>query len=200
MNREIINNKIKEIFNLFANFFYKWTSSFNSVLEEKFIINPSKPIVNVEQKNQFRGSGFLEKSIPSMPVMICRVEGRPQLPLPQYPTPGASGADLHAALLEPILLQPGQRAVIPTGLKAQILTGYEIQIRSLVSLAIQHGVTVLNAPGTINSDDRTEINVVLQNSGDLSFTVEPGMPIAQAVLASVLHFELIETKTLEESL
>ena len=106
-------------------------------------------------------------------------------PLPAYATEAAAGADLHADLDAPVALPPGGRAAIPTGLAFEIPQGFEIQIRPRSGLARRHGVTVLNAPGTIDADFRGAVEVLLVNLGAEPFTVSPGARIAQAVLAPV---------------
>ncbi len=111
--------------------------------------------------------------------------------IPLYATPGAAGADLRAALKEPMILAPGQTAMIPTGVRAEIPEGYELQVRPRSGLAAKHGVTVLNAPGTIDSDYRGEIAVLLINCGPQPFTVVPLMRIAQLVLAPVLIADFV---------
>lgn len=119
--------------------------------------------------------------------------------LPAYASKEAAGADLKAAILESIVIAPGERALIPTGIKVAIPVGYEIQIRPRSGLALKHGITVLNTPGTIDSDYRGEICVILLNTSKETFTVSPGMRIAQAVVAKVtignffLFEELAET-------
>lgn len=103
--------------------------------------------------------------------------------LPFYASEGAAGADLRAALGTDLVLAPGQTALIPTGLHMAIPEGYELQIRPRSGLAYKHSVTVLNTPGTIDSDYRGDIGVILINHGKEPFKVEPGMRIAQGVLA-----------------
>ena len=109
------------------------------------------------------------------------------LPLPAYATPGAAGADICAAIgeNEKITLKFGERGLVPTGLVLQVPQGYEMQVRPRSGLAIKHGVTVLNAPGTIDWDYRGEIKVILVNLGQDAFVVERGMRIAQLVIAPV---------------
>lgn len=112
---------------------------------------------------------------------------------PAYQTAGAAGADLCAFIEEPLTLSPGERALIPTGLRLQLPHGYEAQVRSRSGLAARFGVTCLNAPGTIDSDYRGEIKVILINHGDKDFVVVPGDRIAQLVVAQVCRacFELV---------
>lgn len=105
--------------------------------------------------------------------------------LPVYRTEGSAGADLAAALDAPVVLAPGQRRLVPTGLRMEIPRGYELQVRPRSGLALEHGVTVLNAPGTVDADYRGEIKIVLVNLGERPFTVNPGDRIAQAVLSPV---------------
>jgi dUTP pyrophosphatase len=105
--------------------------------------------------------------------------------LPEYKTSGSSGADAFAFLESPVSIAPGERRLIPTGVFAEIPAGYEIQVRPRSGLALKHGVTVLNAPGTVDSDYRGEIGVVLVNHGTETFTVNHGDRIAQFVVAAV---------------
>ena len=105
------------------------------------------------------------------------------LSLPAYATSQSAGMDLTAAVEEPVILAPGARALIPTGLSIALPAGYEAQVRPRSGLALKHGVTVLNAPGTIDADYRGEIGVILVNHGQEPFTVERGLRIAQMVVA-----------------
>ncbi|MEL6840080.1 MAG: dUTP diphosphatase [Pseudomonadota bacterium] len=109
------------------------------------------------------------------------------LGLPAYETAGAAGADLRANLPDqrPVTLQPGERALIPTGLRMAIPDGYEVQIRPRSGLALKHGVSMVNAPGTIDSDYRGPVGVILINLGQDDFTITHGMRVAQMVLAPV---------------
>ena len=115
------------------------------------------------------------------------------LPLPTHATDGAAGADLRAWLPEgAVALAPGARALIPTGLRIMLPPGTELQVRSRSGLALRHGVTVLNAPGTIDADYRGEVGVILMNAGRSPFTVASGDRIAQAVLAPVIRADWAE--------
>lgn len=107
--------------------------------------------------------------------------------LPTYASPESSGADVRAFIKQEIILQPGSSALIPTGLRFAIPHGYEIQVRPRSGLALKHGVTVLNTPGTIDADYRGELGVILINHGKEAFAVKPGMRIAQIVVAPVLQ-------------
>jgi dUTP pyrophosphatase len=120
------------------------------------------------------------------------------LALPAYQSGHAAGLDLLAAVPEdaPLLLATGQRALVPTGISVALPDGYEAQVRPRSGLASKHGVTVLNAPGTIDADYRGEIGVLLINHGETSFAIRRGERIAQMVIASVLRAELIPTVSL----
>lgn len=114
--------------------------------------------------------------------------------LPVYKTEGSAGADITALLSEPVVIKPFKRAIIPTGLSFSIPKGYEVQIRPRSGLAAKNGVTVLNTPGTIDSDYRGEIKVILINLGDENFTVNNGDRIAQMVVQKVeqASFEIVD--------
>ncbi len=118
-------------------------------------------------------------------VPVRRVAHGAGLPLPAYATEGSAGLDLMAAITAPVDLPPMGRAVVPTGIAIALPSGYEAQVRSRSGLAAKHGITVLNAPGTIDTDYRGEIGVTLVNLGDAPFRVEPGMRVAQMVVAPV---------------
>lgn len=119
--------------------------------------------------------------------------------IPVYQSQGASGADLLAAINQPIEIPPGKVMLIPTGLHVQVPEGFEVQIRSRSGLALQSHVSVLNAPGTIDSDYRGEIGVILMNHGITSFTVVPGMRIAQMVVSPVIRAQFIPVHALSET-
>ncbi|MBN1685285.1 MAG: dUTP diphosphatase [Spirochaetales bacterium] len=123
------------------------------------------------------------------------VTKRTGVKLPVYVSAGSVGADLCAFLEKPVTLQPGDRFLFPTGLRLQIPDGYEGQVRPRSGLAVKHGVTVLNAPGTIDSDYRGEIKIVLINLGREAYTVEPDERIAQLLIAPVIRadFELSDS-------
>ncbi len=107
------------------------------------------------------------------------------LPLPSYATPGSAGVDLTAALEAPLVLSPGARAAVPTGIALALPEGYEAQVRPRSGLALNHGIAVLNSPGTIDSDYRGEVRVILANLGDAPVTIARGERIAQLVVAPV---------------
>jgi len=120
-------------------------------------------------------------------IAVIRLPHGADLPLPSYATEGAAGMDLLAAISAPVVIPPGGRALIPTGLKMAIPAGYEIQVRPRSGLALKNGITLPNSPGTIDEDYRGELGVILMNGGDTAFVVERGMRIAQAVIAPVVR-------------
>lgn len=134
-----------------------------------------------------------------MKIAIKRLASGEGLPLPHYATAGAAGADLHAAVAEPVTLKSGERRLVPTGIAMAIPAGWEGQVRPRSGLALKHGVTVLNAPGTIDSDYRGEVGVILINLGAEAFTVARGDRIAQIVFAPAPAVEFIEASVLEDS-
>jgi len=120
------------------------------------------------------------------------------LPLPRYMTEHSSGMDLFASIDTDVIIQPGGYALIPTGIKIEIPTGYEAQIRPRSGLAYKYGVTILNSPGTVDSDYRGEIKVIMINHGGEPFKVKKGMRIAQLVITRVVHAEIEEVEMAEE--
>ena len=123
--------------------------------------------------------------------------GAADLPLPDYHSPAAAGLDLPAAVVTPVTILPGRFARIPCGIAVAVPPGFEAQVRPRSGLASRHGVTVLNAPGTIDSDYRGEIQVLLINHGEAPFVVDRGMRIAQLVVAPVASVEWDETERLQ---
>lgn len=112
-----------------------------------------------------------------------QIDPQTETPLPEYATLGSAGMDLSAKLDSPIIIAPGQRQLIPTGISIALQKGFEAQIRPRSGNALKYGITVLNSPGTIDSDYRGEIKILLINHGSETFTVESGMRIAQLVVA-----------------
>jgi len=119
--------------------------------------------------------------------------------LPTYGSEEAAGADIRAHIAQEITILPGERKLIPTGLRFEIPKGYEIQVRPRSGLALKHGITVLNAPGTIDSDYRGEIGIILINHSDAPFIVTPKMRIAQLVLAPVYRACFLQQEMLNET-
>ncbi len=134
-------------------------------------------------------------------LKILRLPHAHGLPFPAYETAGAAGMDLRAAVEQsaPLTLPPRGRALVPTGLSLQFPKGFEAQIRPRSGLALKHGVTVLNAPGTVDADYRGEVRVLLVNLGEEDFVVERGARIAQLVMAAVAHADVIEADALDAS-
>ena len=129
-------------------------------------------------------------------VEITRVRpGFDDLPLPSYGTEGAAGMDLRAAVDEPLTLTPGERALIPTGIALALPAGFEAQVRPRSGLAMKHGISMVNNPGTVDADYRGEVGVLLINHGDTPFTIERGERIAQMV---VTRFEKISWSEVDE--
>ena len=137
-------------------------------------------------------------------MTTVRVERLPHgegLPLPAYETSGSAGMDLRAAVSEeaPVTLEPGARALVPTGLKIALEPGYEAQVRPRSGLALKHGLTCLNSPGTIDSDYRGEVGVILINHGQEAFVIRRGERIAQMVIARHEQATMVEAATLDET-
>ncbi len=132
-----------------------------------------------------------------MKLSILRLPHGADLPLPSYATAGSAGLDLRAAAA--LTLKPHQRALVPTGLAIALPDGFEAQVRPRSGLAVKHGVTVLNAPGTIDADYRGEIQVPLINHGDADFAIARGDRIAQMVIAAVTQVDLVEVAALDDT-
>jgi dUTP pyrophosphatase len=130
-------------------------------------------------------------------LRIRRKAGCEDLPLPMYMSPGAAGMDLMAAVEAPVTIEPGERTLIPTGIHMALPHGYEAQVRPRSGLALKSGVTVLNTPGTIDSDYRNEVGVILANFGPGPFTVERGMRVAQMIIAPVTQVTVLEVEELD---
>jgi dUTP pyrophosphatase len=135
-------------------------------------------------------------------VPIRRLSNNLDLPLPAYETAGAAGMDLRAAIAEdePIVLRPGARFAVPTGLAFALPDGFEGQVRPRSGLAARHGVTQVNTPGTIDADYRGEVKVILINLGEEDFTIRRGDRIAQLVIAPVTRAVWLEVESLDETL
>lgn len=131
-------------------------------------------------------------------IKIQRV-GKSDVPLPSYQSTQAAGMDLRADIGEPIILRPMARAAVPTGIAVQIPAGFEGQVRPRSGRAISEGLTLVNAPGTIDPDFRGEIKVLLVNLGEAEVSIRPGERIAQLVIAPVARAELVEVEQLDDS-
>ena len=119
--------------------------------------------------------------------------------LPQFETTQSAGMDLRANVDAPVVLQPGDRALIPTGIRMALPDGYEAQIRPRSGLAYKHGITVLNSPGTIDADYRGDVGVLLINHGREAFTIDDGMRVAQMIVAQYSQFEWESAEDLDET-
>lgn len=129
-------------------------------------------------------------------LLVRRTEANPDLPLPAYATEGSSGMDLRACIGDPVTLRPGQRALIGTGISIALPAGTEAQIRPRSGLATEHGITLLNSPGTVDRDYRGEIRLVVVNLGERPFTIRRGDRIGQMVVARVASARLREVNEL----
>lgn len=138
-------------------------------------------------------------TLSATPVTIVRLPHAEGLDLPAYATAASAGLDLAAAVKQDIEIAPGARALIPTGFAIALPAGFEAQVRPRSGLALKHGVTVLNSPGTIDADYRGEIGVILVNLGAAAFTVTRGLRIAQLVVAPVAHVRWQVAETLPDS-
>ncbi|MEA3368300.1 MAG: dUTP diphosphatase [Planctomycetota bacterium] len=125
-----------------------------------------------------------------IPLLVRRKPDCDDLPLPRYMSEAAAGMDVCAAVDEPLTLDPGAIRLVPTGLFVAVPTGYEIQVRPRSGLALKHGLTVANAPGTIDADYRGEVGIILGNVGREPYTITRGMRIAQLVVAAVERAEV----------
>jgi dUTP pyrophosphatase len=132
-------------------------------------------------------------------LLVRRKEGCGDLPLPRYQSAGASGMDLHAAVDGELVIGPGQVRLVPAGLHIAVPPGYEAQIRPRSGLALKQRVTVLNTPGTVDSDYRAEVGVILANFGTEPFVVKRGMRIAQMVVCCTHRAEIVEVDQLDET-
>jgi len=132
-------------------------------------------------------------------MRITRVGDNRDLPLPAYASEGSSGMDIRAFLEEPVLLRPGEIRLIPTGLAVSVPPGYEVQIRPRSGLALRHGIGMVNSPGTIDSDYRGEIGIILINWGGAPFEIKRGDRIAQMIVSKVYRVDLLEVSSLGET-
>lgn len=132
-------------------------------------------------------------------VKVRQLPGKEDLPLPSYMSQGASGMDLYAAVENELTLRPGEIRLIPTGIQVAIPAGFEGQIRPRSGLALKHGLGIVNSPGTVDSDYRGEVAVILINQGERAFSVKRGDRIAQLVISPLVQAELELVKELENT-
>lgn len=134
-----------------------------------------------------------------IPIKIKRLDETADLPLPSYESEGSSGMDLRASVTEPVLLNPGEIRLIPTGLAISVPHGYEAQIRPRSGLALKHGIGMVNSPGTIDSDYRGEIGIIVVNWGKKPFTIRRGDRVAQMIITKVYKADIMEVGVLEST-
>jgi len=132
-------------------------------------------------------------------IEVLRLPHMDGIDLPKFETAQAAGADLRAAISAPIILEPGERKLVPTGFCMALPAGYEAQVRPRSGLALKHGITVLNSPGTIDADYRGEVGVLIINHGEKDFTVSRGDRFAQMVIAPVTQGQFNVVETLSET-
>jgi dUTP pyrophosphatase len=139
--------------------------------------------------------------VSAVEIRITRLKHGDDLPLPSYQTAHAAGLDLLAAVsaTAPVILAPGERSLVPTGIAIALPEGHEAQVRPRSGLAARHGLTVLNAPGTIDADYRGEIQVLLANLGNAPVTITRGMRVAQLVIAPVVRAQILEVASLDKT-
>jgi dUTP pyrophosphatase len=135
----------------------------------------------------------------SVNLIVKRLDHGKDLPLPSYATADAAGMDLRAALAEPITLRPGDRILVPTALVVEIPRGYEGQVRPRSGLALKHGISMVNTPGTVDSDYRGELKVIMINHGQDDFVINHGERIAQLVISPVVQATIVEADEVSES-
>jgi len=145
------------------------------------------------------GLGHFEGVLEKIPIKIKRLSKMTDLPLPSYESEGSSGMDLRASVKETVLLNPGEIRLIPTGLAVSVPPGYEAQIRPRSGLALKHGIGMVNSPGTIDSDYRGEIGIIVINWGQRPFTIRRGDRIAQMIIAKVYQAHVMEVDVLDST-
>ena len=133
-------------------------------------------------------------------IKFKRLDDSTDLPLPCYESKGSSGMDIRACVKEPVTLQPSQIRLIPTGLAISIPFGYEAQMRPRSGLALKHGVGLVNSPGTIDSDYRGEIGIIMINWGESPFIIRRGDRIAQMIISKVCRADIVEAEKLDDTL
>ena len=150
---------------------------------------------------EFKSKAFIktEKMNDTIGIRIQRIGNNSDLPLPEYKSPHAAGMDIYAAVESPVNMNPGEISLIPTGLAVSLPIGFEAQIRPRSGLALKHGIMVVNSPGTIDSDYRGEVCVILGNMGKVPFVVQRWTRIAQLVVQPVVRAELIEVQELDDT-
>ena len=149
--------------------------------------------------SQHASAFFMSLHLQHDNMVTVKIINKGKQPMPAYATPQSAGMDLRANIEEAFILKPLQRRLVPTGLYIALPEGYEAQVRPRSGLALKHGITVLNSPGTIDADYRGELGIVLVNLSDTDFTVNPGERIAQMVIAKCEQATLVEVEQLDET-
>lgn len=149
--------------------------------------------------SQHASAFFMSLHLQHDNMVTVKIINKGKQPMPAYATPQSAGMDLRANIEESFILKPLQRRLVPTGLYIALPEGYEAQVRPRSGLALKHGITVLNSPGTIDADYRGELGIVLVNLSDTDFTVNPGERIAQMVIAKCEQATLVEVEQLDET-
>lgn len=142
---------------------------------------------------------FISREMGTIEIKIKRVNNNKDLPLPGYESSGASGMDIRAAVTEELMLEPGDIKLIPTGLAISVPEGYEAQIRPRSGLALKYGIGIVNSPGTIDSDYRGEIRIIMINWGRKDFEIKRGDRIAQMIISKVYRAEVSEAGDLDDT-
>jgi dUTP pyrophosphatase len=135
-----------------------------------------------------------------IPIKIKRLDHNPDLPLPGYETEGSSGMDIRAAVDAPVILNPGEIKLVPSGFSMSIPHGYEAQIRPRSGLSLRHGIGMVNSPGTIDSDYRGEVSIIMINWGHAPFIINRGDRIAQMVISKVFRAEMVDVDSLDNTM
>ena len=134
-----------------------------------------------------------------IPIKITRLQKDNDLPLPAYESEGSSGMDIRASVTEPVLVNPGEIKLIPTGFAVSVPLGYEAQIRPRSGLALKHGIGLVNSPGTIDSDYRGEVGIIMTNWGPEPFAIKRGDRIAQMIISKVYRADFVVEDNLDET-
>lgn len=156
-------------------------------------------VAPLRRQNPIRWQGLTKRTVDEPVLRVEQLASARDLPLPAYMSEKAAGMDLRAAVEHELTLPPGGRALVPTGIRIALADGYEAQVRPRSGLAVKHGLTVLNTPGTIDADYRGEVCVVLVNLGDEPFVVHRGDRIAQLVVSPVVRARVEQVERVEES-
>lgn len=159
-----------------------------------------KVALSIFEKQTINPKNLQTTSFPMTILKIKKLENGKDLPLPKYETDGSAGMDLLAAISAPIVIKSGEIKLVPTGISIALEKGFEAQVRPRSGLALKNGITVLNTPGTVDSDYRGEVCVILINHSKVDFEITRGMRIAQVVIAKHEQAKIVEVENLDETL